>query len=181
MRTSALKTVYASSTPWTTAKPLCQACLGLSSRWLHASQARRLARVDELKELRPVQDVWFNGTHTASLPLDGSSNSLDRRAPNERTLKLGKSMIFYLSSIEHIMLTKVYSHSHPPVQTPHTLDDASTARDSISPNYTPALPFHASASTHSQWQNRLYCCVVDKPRSLGTHASSGQREVDRSQ
>jgi len=56
-------------------------------------QRRGLAKVNgNEKELGLAQDAWFNGTGPSAFPVEGPGSGLDHRPPDERTLKLGKTI-----------------------------------------------------------------------------------------
>lgn len=95
MRTSALKsTVRATQSIESSSSAQQRALLSPAVRWLQRKQQqhRGLAKVNNGKELGLAHDVWFNSTGPSAYPAEGPGSGLDHRPPDERTLKLGKSM-----------------------------------------------------------------------------------------
>ena len=81
--------------------------LGISAaRWLHSSQRWRLAKVTDGKELGLPQDVCFTSTSPAAYPVDVPGNGSDHTPPDERTLKLGKSMPLIAFVFPNLLLTR---------------------------------------------------------------------------
>jgi hypothetical protein len=56
-------------------------------------QSRSLANVRDLRE-HDFSELWFSSPGPSLRPVEGPGSGLDYKPPDERTLKLGKSMYF---------------------------------------------------------------------------------------
>jgi hypothetical protein len=136
-----------------------------AARWLHVSPRRLLANVNGGKELGVKQDVWFTSAGPAAHPAEGPGSGLDHRPPDERTLKLGKSMTCFLYTIncDANALSSQPSASSKTVSQPssptHSLRRYSPRRSpsSSSPQHTHTSPRSQAGSPtqplsgHHQW------------------------------
>ena len=101
MRTFAptVSTVRATTSFWSQPAAAASAqwriLLPAAARWLGVGgqQRRGLAKVNNAKELGLGQDAWFSSTGPSAYPVEGPGSGQDHRPPDERTIKLGKSML----------------------------------------------------------------------------------------
>ena len=118
-----------------------------------------------------LADVWFTGSAPLrSIPFE---DIFEPRKPDERTVKLGKSkQPLVPSSI--IPTNKQCSPSYSPRAPANSPTVSPPARDPLSANHAPPVPFHASTPTTSYRKGRLLCCLMDLPNRMGTCASRWQ-------
>ncbi len=131
-----------------------------------------------------LPDAWFNGSAPGLRP---SSNPGDHRPPDERTLKLGKSMssLTLLSEASENLRSSLLkslnlscsnssssSSCSPPI--------SSTDQHSLPAYLSAALSLHASTSTHRHWSCSLRRSTVDLPTCMGTHAHCRKRKAGNS-
>ncbi len=147
-----------------------------------ALQALLLSRSLAQVRQEPFSDLWFTPSRPARSPADdllgnnGRPGSGDHRPPDERTLKLGKSLL-YRNFIQRLLLTIVCSPTHPlPSSTQHPYPSPSTVHPV--PKHIPApLPVNPSASPRSKGQSSLPCRFMDSSSSMGLRTSGRQRQA----
>ena len=139
--------------------------------------SRSLAQVRQ----EPFSDLWFTPSRPARSPADdllgnnGRPGNGDHRPPDERTLKLGKSLL-YLSFLQRLPLTMCSpphplssptKHSHPTSSTEHPLPK----------HIPPPLPFNTSTPSSREGQSSLPRRSMDSSSSMGLRTASRQRQT----
>lgn len=150
-------------------------CLVHLDQPLPHRQQRNLAKLHD-KDSRS-DEVWFTGTSpTFQVPTEGPGSGLDHLPPDERKLKLGKSMSFYIGPT--VQSTDPTSYSNPTRTSSHPPCIPFTSGYSFAANHPTSLPLHAPTSADSHRQNRIHSCFMDITCCLGPRPGRGQREVD---
>lgn len=102
------------------------------------------------------------------------------KPPDERTLKLGKSKYSFSNTAcglkrQCVELT-IVSHSRDPRKITHIARETSTARNSLTTNFSSPFPVNTSSSSSRFRKIGLHRRSVDSTRRLGTHTSGWQRQ-----
>lgn len=140
------------------------------------SSRRSLAQVRP----EPLDEIWFTSSAPRRSPADDLLGSTatgpngDHKPPDERTLKLGKSMYKRLPAIA---LTDSDSSSKTLSASTKYPHHSSTTRDRFTGNLSPPLPKHTSSSSYSQRSHLLSCCFMDCSCRLGLCTYRWQRQT----
>lgn len=102
-------------------------------------------------------------------------NGNDHKPPDERTVKLGKSVLL-LKTAKDDMLTR-YSFANTLTSSSKYLDYAITTRTHFSEHFTTSFPINTSSFTGSQRQNPLQSGTVDGASGVGSCAHRRQCQV----
>lgn len=122
-------------------------CLVHLDQALPHRQQRNLANLHD-KESRS-DETWFRSTSpTYQVITEGPGSGLDHQPPDERKLKLGKSMSFYTSTQTYSRLIPS-SYSHPTRTSSNPPRISITSRNPIASNHPTSISLYAPTSSNS--------------------------------
>lgn len=141
---------------------------------------RTLAQVRSDREV--FSEIWFTSSSPPRrVPEDGGIRPNDVPPPDERTLKLGKSMPTpWLENVYTCLINHPTSPSNPPIPPPLPPRLSPPPRNPLPPHNSPPLPFHPPAPSHRLRPRSLSRRSLDRPHGLGSRPHSRQRKTNNS-
>ena len=129
--------------------------------------SRNLAQVRSA----PFSELWFTPSSPGRTPADDllafPGNGNDHKPPDERTVRLGKSVLHSTSYRALGILTLEYSASYSLAASTKYPYNTTATRTPFALRLTPSLSFDTSTSACSQRQSTLQSCIMDSASGLG--------------
>ena len=149
------------------------------------SPCRSLAQVQTRGDAFP--EVWFTSSGPPRRTLDDCGHDTQRKPPDERTLKLGKSKSLnstacYLAALpmaNHGL--NISSSPDSPNTPPHPSCLAPSTRNTLPAYNTSPFPLDTPPSSDRLWTSRIPCRVMDCAHGMGSCPHRRQRQTHNHQ
>ncbi len=139
--------------------------------------SRSLAQVRS----EPFSELWFTPSSPGRTPADDllgfPGNGHDHKPPDERTVRLGKSMSRPIAHMSSSMLILSCSLAYPlstPTKHPY---DSTASRTPFALRLTPPISFNTPTPACRERESSLQSCVMDCASSLGLRTYRRQCQV----